>query len=58
MNILIGIFMLYIAYRHTTIAINPNLADRAYVRWNAIMLAILTGFLGLAFLGLIGTGAA
>lgn len=58
MNIILGLIMLYIAYRHTTIAINPNLADRAYVRWNAIMLALLTGFLGLAFLGLIGPGAA
>jgi len=57
MNIIVGLFMLFIAYRHTQIAINPNLADRSYVRWNAVMLALLTAFLGLAFLGVIGGGA-
>lgn len=58
MNIVFGLIMFYLAYRHTTIAVNPNLADRAYVRWNAITLALITGFLGLAFMGLIGPGPA
>ncbi len=58
MNIIIGLLMFWICYRHVRVAVNPNEADRAYVRWNAVALAMLTGFIGLVFLGLIGPGPA
>ena len=58
MNTIFGIIMLLIAYGHTRIAIDPNRADRSYVRWNAVFLAIITALFGLEFLGLIGPGPA
>lgn len=57
MNIILGVLMLWVAYSHTRVAIDPNRANRATVRWNAGTLAVLTAFLGLLFLGLIGPGA-
>lgn len=58
MNIIIGLLCLFISYGHVRVAINPDRADRAYVRWNAVALSLLTAFLGLVFLGLIGPGPA
>lgn len=57
MNIILGVLMLWIAYSHTRVAIDPNRANRATVRWNAGTLAVLTAFLGLLFLGFFGSGA-
>ena len=58
MNVIIGILCLYFAYSHVRVAVDPNKADRATVRWNAATLALFMAFLGLLFLGLIGPGSA
>lgn len=58
MNIVIGILCLFFAYSHIRVAVNPNRADRATVRWNAATLAILMIFMGLVFMGAIGPGPA
>jgi hypothetical protein len=58
MNIILGCVFLFICYDHVRTAIEPNRATRNSVRWNNIALALVTGFLGLVWLGLIGPGPA